>query len=284
MCQFALVVLAWHPYGEIRLDNAMDFSELEPYLWSGLEEGLKSALTHPLRVVLVDAQFHEVDSSPTSFRIVGRKAAKEVQDRLQALEGPPEERTATEIRVYWEQSQASYLPPVREALDRHLSWDETTESWSQSCSPVGKVVRLRGDAPRIWTTIDLDLGLYSPELNELLGVGPWQQNPDRFPWEFGKARLSKLSGTSPWKLKPGVEAIIEKRWLDSGRPYLDQFQRTADLVSVGGYLDPSQRAGLHFLVGDEASARAVLEADTRTWPGATYKARRDRVMAALKGG
>ena len=118
---FALVVVAWHPYHTTLVENGTDSRHLPPEFFSAVRDGITEELAEqPVRAVLVDGVFHEVDSNYQSFRTAAKHATRLALGRL-PLSLPADERSAEEITEAWRVDRESRSAALIEHLTGELA-------------------------------------------------------------------------------------------------------------------------------------------------------------------
>jgi len=265
MCMFALVVVAWHPYHTTLVENGTDSRHLPPEFFSAVRDGITEELAEqPVRAVLVDGVFHEVDSNYQSFRTAAKHATRLALGRL-PLSLPPDERSAEEITEAWRVDRESRSAALVEHLTgelAHFGFALENEVWWRAKAETEQLLRLLPNAPRVPTEIDLGLALACPALLEFLKVEDWRESSGQVPQELATKKLSHLIEET-YELNDEIGRRMTAAIAEWGLLYLDSYPDRSSLLEAPGYMDGGTRAALLYLVGrqEEAAetAKAALE-------------------------
>jgi elongation factor G-like protein len=252
MCLFAVVVLAWHPHPALLIENGTEREHFPPEFFAGVEEGVRAVMEGvPVRVVLVDALHHLVDSSHRSFAFAGRMAARDALRRLPFVSGSADARTARQLTDDWRHDRDALLLSVRTELTNELhSFQEDSNVWWRAYQEVEHLVRLGQNAPLVPTRVDLELSLSLPLLLKFLDVEQtWRDAPGSVPQELASRKLSSLTAAKGYELQADSGSVLLRDLRKVGLPYLEEHSSVSSLLSAPGYMDLGTRSALHCLSG-----------------------------------
>ena len=259
---FALVVVAWHPYHKTLVENGTESGDLPAEFFSAVRDGIIEEVGElPVRAVLVDGVYHEVDSNYQSFRTAAKHATRLALGRL-PLDPPADERTAVEITQAWRQDRDCRAKELTEHLTgelAHFGFSLENDTWWRPKGDTEQLLRLIPNAPRIPTEMDLRLALACPDLLDFLGVDDWRRKEGQTPQELAARKLSHLI-EEIYELNDDIGKRMAAAIAEWGLLYLDSYPDIASLLEAPGYLDGGTKAALHYLVGQNEAAGEVAKA------------------------
>ncbi|MFA5505369.1 MAG: hypothetical protein WC423_08080 [Vulcanimicrobiota bacterium] len=266
VCSFALVVVAWHPYHRVVVENGTVAEELPSEFFQGVKDGILGQLgERPVRAVLVDGLHHQTDSSRQSFMVAAQHATRQALPRLLLEQLPSEEREARQIALSWQRDRALRLEQLSEHLSRELgllNFHFQEDTWCRRNADTEQLIRLVKNAPRVPTEVDLSLTLAYAGLVEFLGVESWREKPGRLPQELAEKKLSTLIEET-YELDDSVYRRMSEAAAEWALLYLDSYPDAESLLEAPGQLDDGTRSALLYLSGQhgeaEALAREALE-------------------------
>lgn len=279
---FAVVVLAFHPHRSLLVENGTEPEGFPPEFFPAVADGVKSALgQQAIRVVLVDGIWHEVDSSPTSFRLAGHQAAAEALGKTLGASVDP--RSARQISSEWMRERGVRLSQLTRYLTRKLeSFRSEDGAWVRARQGVVDRVELVRNAPRVPTAVDLRLSFSSPALLRFLNVTG--DEDDRLPYRIAPQKLSALAGRT-FPLAEAGESALDQSLKEYGFPYFEEYGSPAGLLRAPGYLDSGTRSALLFLTGQRDEAlKTSLDGLEKSFPNSRERKFCGRVLQALEEG
>ncbi len=262
---FALVVVAWHPYHTTLVENGTDSNHLPAEFFSAVSDGIIEEVGElPVRAVLVDGAYHEVDSNYQSFRTAAKHATRLALGRL-PFGSSSDERSPEEITHAWRMDREERTAGLVNHLTAELKqygFSFENQTWWRSKHETEQLLRLIPNAPRIPTEIDLRLALACPALLQFLGVDDWREVSGQVPQELAARKLSHLIEET-YELDDEIGRRMTAAIAEWGLLYLDSYPDRSSLLEAPGYMDGGSRAALQYLVGnrDEAAetAKAAFE-------------------------
>jgi hypothetical protein len=250
MCMFAVVVLAWHPHDSLLVENGTEPEHFPPEYFAGVEEGVTDLVgSFPVRVVLVDGLYHEVDSSHRSFQMAAHLATRAALPKLPFASHTADPSTANEIALAWQRDRGEYLDSARLHLTEQLdSFSLDSGVWWRAHNEIEQLIRLSQNAPLVPTRVDLKLSISVPTLLDFLAVEEtWRDRPERLPQEMAAKRLSNLGSTERLEINEQSGEALLQGLHKFGLPYLEEVSDIPSLLAAPGYIDKGTRSALYYL-------------------------------------
>ena len=245
MSMYALVTLHVAPlpgHSGVLVDNLAAADHLPPEYLGGVIAGVtdhaegsdERPTVGGLRVVILDARHHVIDSNEMAFRIATRLCLKEIFEHVGLVTWEPGDPAPLEPtdslgeRVGARLVEAS--EQVVDAVNAVIADDGfVPHSDLQLVREVDDVVQVaiwQGSAPTVWSGVGLRLGLVLPAVSAFFDFDEPLDEPTRFPNNHLGHPLSGLvsSPTRWWPVEDTQNTIADltEAWRTAGREYFEQ--------------------------------------------------------------